>query len=155
LERRSTYTDARLAPRRPWGLGVGSIRAVVGGKWGILRSGREELVGIYPVGYRTHLLLGDSSAASNLQRIENGVPADALMIGNVSQDSVQRADAECFVGGNRDAVRSWPFGLQDDVATGLVHLLIAPVAAKGGGEIAAAYVAGEFHPRASISSRTR
>ena len=63
------------------------------------------------------------------------------MIGNVSQDSVQRADAECFVCGNGDAVRSWLLGLQDDMATGLVDLFIAPAPAKRGGEIVAADVA--------------
>jgi hypothetical protein len=59
----------------------------------------------------------------------------------ISQDSVQRADAECFVCGSGDAVRSWLLGLQVDMGTGLVDLFIAPAPAKRGGEIVAADVA--------------
>lgn len=63
------------------------------------------------------------------------------MIGDGSQNSVERSDAQCFVGGNSDTMRSRFIRVQHDVAADLVDLLISPATAHRGHQ----FVAGSSH----------
>ena len=90
-----------------------------------------------------------------LERIEDRLPIHAFMIGDSSQNSIQRSDANRLVRGNCDTVRRRLLRLQNDVAPDLVYLDVSPAAAERSCEIVAAQITRNFHPSASISSRMR
>src|SRR6266849_4963886 len=70
-----------------------------------------------------------------LEGVKNGLPINAFVIGNGSEDAVQCTDSQRLVCGNGHAVRSWLLRLQDNVTPDLVDLGIASMHAEYGNEV--------------------
>ena len=83
------------------------------------------------------------------------MPVYILVLGHISEDAVQRTDTHHFMRWNSQAVRTWLVRLQDDMTANLINLCITPVAAESCHKLESTQVSGKFHPRASISSRTK
>lgn len=54
--------------------------------------------------------------SSVLQRVENSLAVNALVIGYAPENSAKRSEPQRFVGGHCNAMRSWLLRLQDNVA---------------------------------------
>ena len=72
-----------------------------------------------------------------------------------AQDAVQGSDSQRSMSGDSNPMRTRYLRLKNDMAADLMDWGVSPMAAKGGGEVVAAEVARNFHPKVSISSRTK
>ncbi len=78
---------------------------------------------------------------------ENLFLGDALVGGDQSQDRIQRPDTQESVGGNRHPLMTRILGLQDHVATDLVHDRVAPMLAQVLRKIIPGEISRQLHRR--------
>ena len=67
-----------------------------------------------------------------MNRIENFLSLDALVVGHGLQDSVESTNPQCLMSRNGDAMRRRFLGLHNDMASNLVDFDVTPISAQCG-----------------------
>ena len=121
----------------------------------------QSLRSAFPEGFTSARINRSDSGARTRRRHNFSMRVEYVFAGDIfggsdlAQDCIERAYTQRLVIGNCDAVMPRGFCLQDDMATDLMNLGIAPSSAQYSRQLTAVKIAGQLQTKTSSRTRCR